>query len=185
MECEEFITDYSDFLDCQFEEHTLGSYCDHLLNCPDCADYDRVVRQGLELVRHLEPAESCPDFLPRVKAQVLGPYAEPFGRGERGVGALVAGLAAVALVVASSLVVLGREGAVDLPPVTVEPTTTGEPALLWGPAPRLRPTVSFLQVPDLDKSRLLATPPDQISLFRAPLEASRQPPAKGEQLAAQ
>jgi hypothetical protein len=54
MECEEFLRDYSDFFDRQFEEHCIVSYCDHLLKCADCAEGDRVVRRVRELFRGLE-----------------------------------------------------------------------------------------------------------------------------------
>ena len=92
MECEEFITDYSDFLDHQFEEHSLSSYCEHLLHCSDCAEYDRVMRRGLKLVRQLELPGTCPDFAPRVNERALSSSPGLDERAVSGRTAMVAGL---------------------------------------------------------------------------------------------
>ncbi len=179
MDCEEFLTDYSDFLDRQFEEHSVASYCDHLLRCPDCAEYDRVMRRGLELVRELEPPEVCPALVPRVGERVpgLGPG---LSRGvERGRAALLVGAAAVALCVVGSLAVLSSGGPAELPPLVVEAAPVEEPPSLWGPAPKFTAAVSLLRVPDLSDGRLFRPPPERLSLFRAPLRASRRPPVGG------
>ncbi len=186
MECEEFLADYSDFLDSRFEEHSLASYCEHLLSCSNCGEYDRVVRRGLELVRQLEPPESCPDLLPLVREQVLGPNPSLLGRAERGRAALLAGLAAAALLVGGWLAVLaGGRGTIELPPMVVEPAAASERPSLWGPAPKFTPAVELLQVPELGPESLLATPPEQLRLFRAPLGARRERPAEGQRLATQ
>ena len=92
MECEEFLRDYSDFLDHRFEEHPIVSYCDHLLGCSDCAEYDRVMRRGLELLRRLERPETQAGLVPRVSERVLG--SGPGRRAERERTVLVAAAAA-------------------------------------------------------------------------------------------
>ncbi len=184
MECEEFLTDYSDFLDRQFEEHSIVSYCDHLLRCSDCAEYDRVMRRGLELVRGLEQPEARPGLMPRVGERVLGSGRLSSRGVERGRAALVAGVAAMALSVVGSLAMLNLGGTAELPPLVVEPAASGEVPSLWGPAPKFTTAVNFLQVPDLSDGRLFKPPPERLSLFRAPLRASRRPPVDDEPAAA-
>ncbi|UCC83591.1 MAG: hypothetical protein JSW46_01260 [Gemmatimonadota bacterium] len=176
MECEEFLTDYSDFLDRQFEEHSIVSYCDHLLRCSNCAKYDRVMRCGLKLVRGLEPPEARPDLVPRVGEEVLSSSLRRSQSAESSRTALVAAAAAVALCVVGSLAMLRSGGTAELPPLVVEPAVTGELPSLWGPAPKFTPAVSLLRVPDLTDDRLFRPPPERFSVFRAPLRASRQPP---------
>jgi hypothetical protein len=174
MECEEFLADYSDFLDRQFEEHSIVSYCSHLLRCSDCAEYDRVMRRGLELVRELELPETRPGFVPRVSERVLA--AGP-GRGtDRGRAVMVAGVGALALLAVGSLAMLDSGGPAELPPVVVEPAVADEVPSLWGPAPKFTPAVSLLRVPELTDDRLLRPPPQRFSQFRAPLKASRRAP---------
>lgn len=174
MECEEFLTDYSDFLDRQFEEHTIVGYCDHLLRCSECAEYDRVMRRGLELVRELEPPETQRGVVPRVSERVLA--AGP-GRGTgRGRAVLAAGVTALALFAVGSLAMLDSGGTAELPPVVVKPAVADEVPSLWGPAPKFTPAVSLLRVPELTDDRLLRPPPRRLSLFRAPLKASRRAP---------
>jgi len=175
MDCEEFLRSYSDFLDRRFEEHSIVSYCDHLLDCANCAEYDRVMRRGLELARRLDPLEPRRlDLVPRVGERVLG-AAPGLGRGvEGGRASRVAAAAALALIVAGSLTMLGYRGTAELPPVVVEPSAAEPPPSLWGPAPRFTPAVNLLQVPDLTDDRLLRVPPQRFSLFRAPLKASRR-----------
>jgi hypothetical protein len=183
MECEEFLTDYSDFLDRRFEEHSIVGYCDHLLGCSDCADYDRVMRRGLELVRRLEPPEPRPGLMPRVSEQVLGSGPGPSRGVDRSRAVLVAGVAALALFVAGSLAMLSSGGTVELPPLVVEPAAADELPSLWGPAPKFTPAVNLLRVPNLRDDRLLRQPPQRLSLFRAPLRASRRTPLGGVEAA--
>jgi hypothetical protein len=178
MECEEFLADYSDFLDRQFVEHALGCYCNHLHSCEACAEYDRVMRSGLHLVRELE----SPRASEVLAHHVVASRARTSEYGERGRAAVVAGMAAGALFMVGALAVMapGR-GPVELPPVVVETPAAGdELPSLWGPAPRFSPTVNLLQVPDLTADGLLAPRRDRLSLFRAPLRARRQPVAAEE-----
>jgi hypothetical protein len=184
MECEEFLADYSDFLDERFEEHTSTSYREHVLSCGSCAEYDRVVRDGLDLVRGLESPLSCPDILPLVKDRVLGPQWD-YGERSRGLerGAMIAGLAAITLVVTSLLATLGSDRVtVELPPVVVEPAVAEDLPSLWGPAPRFTTSISLLQVPDLANDRLFESPRERLAVFRAPLRTASHQPPQGEQV---
>ena len=100
-----------------------------------------------------------------------------------GVARLVAGVAALTLIVAGSLAVLDSAGTAELPPVVVEPAAADELPSLWGPAPKFTPAVSLLRVGELADDRLLRPPPQRLSLFRAPLKASRRTPFEGAEAA--
>ncbi|MGD2152565.1 MAG: hypothetical protein PVG79_04805 [Gemmatimonadales bacterium] len=184
MDCEEFLSGYSDFLDRRFEEHPIVSYCDHLLECANCAEYDRVMRRGLELIRGLEPPEARrADLALRVGERVRGAGPGP-GRGVEGSrAARVAAVAALALIAAGSLATLGSRGMAELPPVVVEPSAADELPSLWGPAPKFTPAVNLLRVPDLTDDRFLRLPPQRFSLFRAPLRASGRTSFEGVEAA--
>ncbi|UCC47966.1 MAG: hypothetical protein JSV41_10840 [Gemmatimonadota bacterium] len=174
MQCEEFVADYSDFLDSEFEAHSPSDYHYHLQRCSSCADYDRVMRHALQLVRQLEPPEANPDFLPRLQRRAFElANRRPGYLGARGRTAAAAGLMGLGLMAVASLAVVnpGRE-TVELPPVVVEPSPGEEPPSLWGPAPRFAPAASLLRVPDIQRNPLLATPTRKLSLFRAGLRAS-------------
>lgn len=183
MECEEFLRDYSDFLDRRFEDHSIVSYCDHLLGCTSCAEYDRVVRRGLELVKGLEQPEGRRDLVPRVSERVLG-LGPGLSRGaERASAGLVVGVAAVGLFLAGSLALLNSREAAELPPVVVEPAVADELPSLWGPAPKFTPAVSLLRAPDLADGGLLRPRPQRFSLFRAPLRESGLTTLEGREAA--
>ncbi len=173
MECEEFLEDYSDFLDGTLEDHPLTDYRHHLEECGRCSDYDRVMRRGLHLVRALDPPEAAADFIPKLQRRYFVQPVRVAVSGARNWNVTVAGLVAAGLLALVSLPLL-RPGAraLQLPPVVVErPEGAGESASLWGPPPTFAPTASFLTVPDLSSDPFLASPSRPYSLFRAPLRA--------------
>ncbi len=177
MDCEEFLADYSDFLDRNFEENALHCYCEHLLTCPSCADYDRVMRRGLNLVRQLDPPEPCADCSAPVQYRLRDrkPLSNP---PVSQAGSLrAAGLAAAALVgLAALFVVLPGSGAVELPPVVVESPDAGAGSTaLWGASPRFAPNPRLLEVPDPGADPFLSRPDGRLSLFRAPLRPAIEP----------
>ncbi len=170
MDCEEFLSEYSDFLDRRFEEHALTSYCQHLLACHDCAEYDRVMRRGLHLVRQLDPPASfrdCGDSLSHDLAY------RPAASRLSGSAAVAAGaILALALVF---LLDAGR-ATVQLPPVVVEaPGSRTEVPSLWGPLPRLVPATSLLEIPALGAEPFLTRPEKPFSLFRGPVRSQQLP----------
>lgn len=173
MECEEFLEDYSDFLDGTLEDHPITDYRNHLEKCRSCADYDRVMRRGLHLVRTLDPPDAAADFLPRLHRRSFALQSRAVEVGVRRSNLAVAGLAAAALLAVISLPLL-RPGAraLRLPPVVIEgPEVTNEATSLWGPPPTFAPTASFLTVPDLSNDPFFSSPPRPYSLFRTPMRA--------------
>ena len=174
MDCEEFLKDYSDYFDWRLEERPVQEYRKHLSNCGACAEYDRVMRSGLHLVKDMRAPGSATDCLSRVHQRVhrlqrqLG---QPTGR--LGLSLAVAGLTAVTVLLVTSLPFLRPGESVELPPVVVEihPAVDAVPSV-FGPAPKLAPSASLLRAPSLATQGILATPPDQIPLFRAPLRTT-------------
>jgi len=168
MECEKFLESYSEFLDGLLEEGPLSDCRDHLLRCPDCGEYDRVMRRGLRLVRELDRPETTPDFGPRLQNSYLASSRPGEGAGDYTKAVLVTGLAALSLIVVASLPALRPGGrAVQLPPLVVEtPAGANQLPSLWGPPPTFAPSASLLRVPDLSGDQLLAPPPQRFSLFR-------------------
>ena len=170
MDCEEFLSEYSDFLDRRFEEHSLSSYCQHLLACRDCAEYDRVMRRGLHLVRQLDPPSSFEDCVDSLSHQLA--Y-RPAGSRLSGAAAVAAGaFLALALV---SLLDAGR-ATVQLPPVVVEaPDSRTDLPSLWGPPPRLAPATSLYEIPALGTEPFLTRPEEPYSLFRGQVRSQKLP----------
>ncbi len=182
MECEEFLEDYSDFLDGTLEDHPITDYHNHLEECRRCADYDRVMRRGLHLVRALDPPEAAADFLPRLQRRSFSLPSRAVEAGLRRRDVAAAGLVAAGLLALISLPLL-RPGprALQLPPVVVErPEGAGEASSLWGPPPTFAPTASFLTVPDLSSDPFFASPPRRYSPFRAPLRTRTERTETGE-----
>jgi hypothetical protein len=170
MDCGEFLADYSDFLDGRCEAHSLSDYHYHLQHCSACAEYDRVMRRALQLVRQLDPPEANPDFQPRLRRCVFELAGQaPRHLAEKGSVAATVGLAALGVIAVASVAVLDRASeAVELPPVVVELSAGEEVPSLWGPAPKFTPAASLLRVPDFPRDLLLANPSQKrISLFRA------------------
>ncbi|UCF20997.1 MAG: hypothetical protein JSU87_06290 [Gemmatimonadota bacterium] len=170
MDCAEFLSDYSDFLDCRFEEHSLSSYCQHLLACRDCAEYDRVMRRGLYLVRQLDPPADVGDCLDSLSQQLT----------YRSAGTRLSGVAAVAggafLALAVVFILDAGRATVELPPVVVEaPAWRTELPSLWGPPPRLAPATSLLEIPALGTEPFLTRPEEPFSLFRGPVRSQQLP----------
>lgn len=55
MTCEEYLARHSEYLDEELGAEAAAEMRRHSAGCPRCARYDRVLRQGLTLVRELEP----------------------------------------------------------------------------------------------------------------------------------
>lgn len=185
MECEEFLEGYSDFLDGELGEPGLTYYRSHLFECRRCAEYDRVMRRGLRLVRELDPPEARCEIVPLLEPGAV----DRRGRqrtGELGRAAAVAGLAAASLAVVAALPMLRPGGrAVELPPVVVEtPGGLGDRASLWGPPPMFAPGASFLRAPDFPRDPLLLPRAQPLSLFRTRPPAP-QPPQQSDESAAE
>lgn len=174
MECEEFLQDFSDFFDAEFEKHPPQEYKEHLETCAWCGEYDRVMRGGLRLVRELDAPEPVPDMMLRLqrsflshrdRSAAIAVYAKAAGMA----GVMVA--AVLFLAVNPALRLGGDE--LELPPVVVQAgPTPGQSHSLWGPPPRFSVSASFLAAPGPSEGALLRRPLERFSLFREPVRAS-------------
>jgi hypothetical protein len=174
MDCEEFLQEYSDYFDWRLEGRPLSEYREHLSSCGRCAEYDRVMRSGLHLVKDIEPPQAAADCVTRVQRRVIELQSR-LGRrtNEFGLTLAVAGLTAIGILFISSLPVLRSADPLELPPVVVEiDPASGELPSVFGPAPRFAPAPSLLRVPDFSSEGLLTSSPDRPPLFRAPLRTS-------------
>lgn len=174
MECEEFLQNFSDFLDAEFEKHSPEEYKEHLESCAECGEYDRVVRRGLRLVRELDVPEPVPDLMLRLqrsflahrdRSAVIAEYA-------RTAGAAGVAIAAVLFLAVNPVFRPGGDE-LELPPVVVQAEATlGQSHSLWGPPPRFYVSASFLTAPGPSEGSLLRRPLERFSLFREPVRAS-------------
>lgn len=174
MECDEFLQNFSDFFDAEFEEHPSEEYKEHLENCGKCGEYDRVMRRGLRLVRELDAPEPVPDLMLRLqrsfllhrdRSAVVAEYA-------KAVGVAGVAIAAVLFLAVNPMLRLGGDE-LELPPVVVQAEATqSESHSLWGPPPRFSVSASFLTAPGPSEGSLLRRPLERFSLFREPVRAS-------------
>ncbi|MGD8868991.1 MAG: hypothetical protein PVI01_15285 [Gemmatimonadales bacterium] len=174
MECEEFLQNFSDFFDSEFEKHPPDEYKKHLECCARCGEYDRVVRGGLRLVRELDAPEPVPDLMLRLQRSFLAQRDRSAVVGEYAKAAGVAGVAIAAVLFLAVNPILGPGGEeLELPPVIVQADAmSGQSHSLWGPPPRFSVSASFLTTPGPSEGSSLQRPLERFSLFREPVRAS-------------
>ncbi len=178
MDCAEFLENHSDLLDRRFESRRLAEYCEHLVGCPSCTAYDRMVQRGLVLVRELPPPEPGPDFAPRLQHRLFhlqDQIQRPEGNFVR-VSAVTA-LAAAALAFVIWLPSTGSNaGPLQLPPVvvtapdrTIDVPTLRNGSAVFGTVPRM------LLVPEFPRDPWGVATEGRLLLFRAPLRMAKPP----------
>lgn len=182
MDCEAFLEDYSDFLDRRFEAHPLIAYTEHILSCESCAEYDRVVRRGLRLVRQLGPPDTNPSFKPRLRRSLYELSRDGLGPRDYIVGTVLTAATAFGLLALAVTPTLRARSAVELPPVIVEVPAETPPPSLWGPVPRFTRPPAMMLAPEFNDDPIFAPPSDRVQLFRAPLR-STAPVAQSEEVA--
>ncbi len=175
MDCSDFIENYSDFLDRRFEAHSIQAYRDHVTRCPSCTRYNRVVQNGLCLIRDLEPASIQSDFEPRLQTRFYD-FQANLARQEKRLfrAASVATISAVALLVVVSIPTLtAGDRPVRLPPLVVDQQalTLTASASFFDFAPSIAPVRTSL-FPDYPDDQWLTPRPRRLSLFRAPLKVA-------------
>jgi hypothetical protein len=103
VDCSRFLQDYSAFRDEVLEDEVRVQFEAHLLVCPSCERYDRVISEGVRLYRKCPELEVSDDFLPRLQHRLYHVEEELKGPGRVGSGvraalplALAASIAAIA-----------------------------------------------------------------------------------------
>jgi hypothetical protein len=79
--CGEFLARHAEWLDGLVAGREAEAYARHAAECDACGRYDRVVREGLLLVRELEPVEPSSDFHARLQHRLF--HAEAAAAGAR------------------------------------------------------------------------------------------------------
>lgn len=67
MQCKGFLDGYTDFRDGLLSPAREAEFEAHLEDCTACGRYDRVIRDGVELLSELPTPEGSDDFLPRLQ----------------------------------------------------------------------------------------------------------------------
>lgn len=119
LDCSEFLEGYSGFRDGTLGEVRSADFEEHLGVCDACARYDRVIRDGVALVRELPEIEPSYDFLPRLQHRIYH-LEDDRARARQGSGASAVLISGIALAIgATAWAPLLRGGApvVELPPV--------------------------------------------------------------------
>lgn len=101
MRCQEFLVRHTDYLDGLLGSEESRRYEDHIVECASCARYDRVIRQGVEILRAAPAIEPSPDFFPRLQHRLYH-VEDELRTGSRGPGAN----AVVSLAIAGVLALL-------------------------------------------------------------------------------
>lgn len=164
MTCQEFLVRHAEFMDELLPPLEVARWEAHLSACASCARYDRVVRQGIRILRASPQVEPSSDFFPRLQHRLYN-LEDEMRAGSRGPGAGAMASLAIAGVLAllawspllridqmlipgdtidgsvtatgdSRPTAIGREGASALmeQAVTVTTEPAGAPALVDGSA---------------------------------------------------
>jgi len=67
IDCDSYLARYSDYLDHDMTVAERDEMEAHADECPHCADYDRVVRRGTDVLRGLPELEVSDDFADRLR----------------------------------------------------------------------------------------------------------------------
>lgn len=140
MDCESFLAGYSEYRDGLLSPSDRAVFDSHLAGCETCQRYDRVVKQGTELVRSLPSAHASDDFLDRLKHRLYHvDDGIPLAGSRLGGSAALVGVAAVGLLALFWLPFAARVPVeLELPPVAVQaPSTADEVPALFRPGPFL------------------------------------------------
>lgn len=70
VNCERFLDEYSSFRDGELPLWEQVAFRAHMDECPSCARYDRVLREGTELLGELPRLEVSEDFCARLQHRI-------------------------------------------------------------------------------------------------------------------
>lgn len=123
MKCSDFLARFSEFYDGDPDLPDREAFRDHVENCPDCARYTNVVREGGEELRSLPQAKLRGDFRPRLQHRLYHLDDEtrlPVGSTSSATPAAAVALVAVVVAVVAWYPALQPEDpSVDMPVIVV------------------------------------------------------------------
>jgi anti-sigma factor RsiW len=117
MDCDVFLDGYSDFRDGLLPQGEQAAFRAHLASCASCARYDRVLAQGVGMLRGEPELQVSEDFMARLQHRI---YHEDEARLARGRGSR-------ARAVAGTLAAAAAVGAVTLVSADGGPATADSP----------------------------------------------------------
>lgn len=141
MECQAFLSRFSEFLDGRVEPSVAEEMEAHLAACPRCRRYSETLLAGRDLLKSLPSLDVPSDFRPRLDHRIFHVEdGESIARQSMGTGATTVSVLALAVLVALSAWAPAfqlMDPTVELPPVVAEepsvPSFTPE-----GPTPTFR-----------------------------------------------
>lgn len=86
MTCQEFLVRHAEFMDELLPQSEAARWEAHLAACASCARYDRVIRQGVRILRAAPEVEPSSDFFPRLQHRLYN-LEDEMRVGNRGPGA--------------------------------------------------------------------------------------------------
>jgi anti-sigma factor RsiW len=110
MTCQQFMATYTEYLDGEQPAEVRDRSEVHMARCASCARYDRVLRQGLRLVREMPELPPSPDFEQRLQHGIFQLRAERMRRPRMNATSGAAFLAVAGLVTLVAWGPLSRPG---------------------------------------------------------------------------
>ncbi|HEX2094272.1 MAG TPA: zf-HC2 domain-containing protein [Longimicrobiaceae bacterium] len=132
VDCARFLEEYSEFRDSILPAGESREFEAHLIACPSCARYDRVVQRGVCLFRELPELQPSEDFSARLQHRIynLDEEMRRPGRSFSGIPVSAAVSIAAVLAMAAWLPVLRPDSGVPrLPAVSAQAPQPEVPAL--------------------------------------------------------
>ena len=130
--CHWFLDVYSDYRDARLDDATRALADAHLLDCSSCRRYDRVVRRGVDILRHPRSAPATrPQGLVFLRDRALAAERESRALGTAGSGVTLAAAAVVALLLSVAAwfpVLAGGTPEVEIAPVVAAAPQPPAPA---------------------------------------------------------
>ncbi|NNF12397.1 MAG: hypothetical protein HKN72_04205 [Gemmatimonadetes bacterium] len=123
MNCSQVVTHFTDYLDGIASAEAAAAVEEHLEGCPTCVRYEKVLRNGSELLRTLPDPELREDFVPRLQHRLFDVDNERAIRATADSGApamTVAAIAVLLAVIAWSPVLFNGSPVVQLEPIVVD-----------------------------------------------------------------
>jgi anti-sigma factor RsiW len=101
IDCDTYLARYSDYLDHDMTVAERDEMEAHADDCPHCADYDRVVRRGTDVLRGLPELEVSDDFADRLRWRLYAAEEEDRRARRLASPAQAAGTLAIAALIAA------------------------------------------------------------------------------------
>jgi len=144
-DCDRFLQEYSDYRDGALSAEREVEFREHVVACPCCARYDRVLRAGSELLAGLPSEQPQDDFMPRLQHRL---YNVDEGLTEMPAHRFAGGAALVGMAAVGLLALFWLPFAATVPvEMQLDPVAAYVPPAVEGDVPSL-----FRQGPFVDAS---------------------------------